>query len=106
MSPDDCVRQAEHFADLAHLILEKFAQRLDEFEAEFFRQAADVVMEFDVRAMPRVSVAGFNDIGVERSLCKKARVSDVLRLAAESLDELSADDLPLFLRVDDALQVA
>ena len=39
-----CLRQSEFQADLANFVFKKFAQRLDQFHAHFFRQAANVVM--------------------------------------------------------------
>src|SRR3712207_6968368 len=43
------VREAELAADLAHLVLEQRAQRLDECEGQVLGQPADVVVALDVR---------------------------------------------------------
>ena len=48
--PDDLVGQPEQVADLAYLVLEQLAERLQELEAELFGQAADVVVALDRRA--------------------------------------------------------
>ena len=34
MATDDLVRQAEPYAELAHFVLEQFAQRLEQLETE------------------------------------------------------------------------
>ena len=46
------LRQAQLQAELAHLVLEQVAQRLDQLEAEFRRQPADVVVRLDRRRRP------------------------------------------------------
>ena len=74
--PDDLLRQAEHFADLSHFILEQLAQRLDQFEAELFGQAADVVVQLDVGGGAGVAVAGFDHVGVERALGEELGACD------------------------------
>ena len=40
-------RQPERDAQLAHLVLEQFAQRLEQLQMQRFGQAADVVMRLD-----------------------------------------------------------
>ena len=45
---DHRLRQAQLLADLAHLVLEQVAQRLDQLEAQVRRQAADVVVGLDL----------------------------------------------------------
>src|SRR4029453_9929289 len=47
--PDDLVGQADEGADLADLVLEEFAQRLEELEAHVLGQAPDIVMRLDRR---------------------------------------------------------
>jgi hypothetical protein len=47
MAADQLLRQAQFAADLAHLVLEQLAQRLDQLELQVFRQAADVVVRLD-----------------------------------------------------------
>ena len=46
---DDLGGQAELAADLAHLVLEQLAQRLDQLQAHPLRQSADIVMALDRR---------------------------------------------------------
>ena len=68
MPPDDVLGQAQHFADLAHFVLEQLAQRLDQLEAQFLGQAADVVVQLDVGGRAGIAMAGFDHVGVERAL--------------------------------------
>ncbi len=97
-------------ADLAHLVLEQRAQRLDQGELQVVRQAADVVVGLDVRGAR--AAAGLHDVRVERALHQ-----EVDRLAVrtglgdhlaggllEDPDELAPDDLALLLGVADAGQ--
>ena len=78
VTPDDVLGQAERFADLADLVLEQVAERLDELEAEFLGQAADVVVQLDVGGRAGVAVAGFDHVGVERALGEELRAGDAL----------------------------
>ena len=48
LAQDHRVGQAQLQADLADLVLEQVAQRLDELEAQVGRQAADVVVGLDL----------------------------------------------------------
>ena len=48
LAQDHRLGQAQLQADLADLVLEQVAQRLDELEAQVGRQAADVVMGLDL----------------------------------------------------------
>ena len=77
---DDLRRQAELLADLADLVLEQRAQRLDQLELEVVGQAADVVVGLDVRGAG--AAAGLDDVRVERALDEEL---DLCRLGA-SLD--------------------
>ncbi len=49
MPPDQIFRQAEFAPDLAHFVLEQFAQRLDQLERMSARKPAHVVMRLDGR---------------------------------------------------------
>jgi hypothetical protein len=57
------VRQAQLLADLAHLVLEQVAQRLDELEAEVLGEAADVVVGLDLWAAFVSGGRGLDDVG-------------------------------------------
>ena len=47
MAVHHLVRQAERHAELAHLVLEQVAQRLEQLQAQRLGQAADVVVALD-----------------------------------------------------------
>ena len=47
MPPDDGLRQPEFAPEHAHLVLEQFAQRLDQLHAHALGQTADIVMRLD-----------------------------------------------------------
>ncbi len=47
MAADESLRQAELAAERAHLVLEQFAQRLDQLHVHALGQAADIVMRLD-----------------------------------------------------------
>ena len=66
LAPDDALGHAELEADLAHLVLEQRAQRLDQLELQVVGQAADVVVRLDVGRAG--AAAGLDDVGVERAL--------------------------------------
>ncbi len=115
MAPHDLIGNAQHFAEFANLVLEQVAERLDERELHVFGEPADVVVEFDVRALTRVAVARLDDIGVQRALRKEVeRVLhaghgsrlDRLRGGIEHIDEPLADAFALLLGVGDALEIA
>ena len=105
MAPHDLGWQAQLQANLAHLVLEERAQRLDEREGEVVGQAADVVMAFDV-GRP-CAAARLDHIWIERALHEEVhrpprlpRLShDVTSRILKDADELSSDDFALLLRV-------
>jgi len=47
MAADEGLRQAEFAAERAHLVLEQFAQRLDQLHVHALGQAADIVVRLD-----------------------------------------------------------
>ena len=117
MAPQNRLRHAKLAADLAHLVFEKLAQRLDELEFEVFGQPAHVVVAFDLARKPVFAGFGeacpfhlargraaFDDIWVQRSLHQKFSAVDFNRLFLENADELAPDDLALSLGVAHAMQ--
>ena len=106
MAPDDRVGEAEHLAELPHLVLEEIAQRLDELEAEILGKAADVVVQLDVRALPGVPVSRLDDVGVERALGEEAHfAADGRGALLEHVDEAVTDPRALELGIRDAVEV-
>ena len=94
-------------ADLAHLVLEQRAQRLDELELQVVGQPAHVVVALDGGRAG--AAAGLDDVRVERALHEELdRLvgvgDDRAGLLLEDPDELAADRLALGLRVGDAGQ--
>ena len=55
MAVDERRRQAELAAERAHLVLEQFAQRLDQLHVHAFGQAADIVVRLDGDRGPPVN---------------------------------------------------
>ncbi len=57
VSPDDGIGDAQDGAQGADFILEQLSDGFDEFEAEFFGEASDIVVEFDVGGVSRMAMA-------------------------------------------------
>ena len=106
MAIDHRVRQAECDAELAHLVLEQLAQRLEQLQAERRRQAADVVVALDRDRLLGLGAARLDHVGIDRSLRQPLGLLQLRRLAREDVDELAADDLALGLRIADAGELA
>ena len=109
MAADERLRQAELAAERAHLVLEQFAQRLDQLQPHALGQAADVVVALDRRRRAAGEGDALDHVGIERALREKldrpaAVAGDAARLALEHVDEQPADRLALGLRVVDALE--
>ena len=91
----------------AHLVLEQFAQRLDQLHVHALGQAADIVVRLDRHRRAAGERHRFDHVGIERALREEldraAPVGgDLCRLALERLDEQPADRLALGLGVGDA----
>src|SRR5690606_5910004 len=99
--PHELPRQAQCFAETAHLVFKQVTQRFDEFERHPFRKPTDVVMALDQAAAD----AGLDDVGVDRTLHEIAHVADAAGLLLEYPDELFSNDTPLVLRIRDARQL-
>jgi hypothetical protein len=99
MPADELFRQSELRADLAHLVLEEIAQRLEQVQIPALRQAADVVMRLDQVRLAGRGAGRFDDVGLDRALREPLHVANLLRLFVEHLDEEPADDLALMLGV-------
>ena len=106
MAHDDLPRQAQFSAEFANLVLEQAAQRLDQFELHFLRQAADVVMALDQRRRIATDRDRLDDVGIQRALCEKFCLADLACGFLENIDERVADNLALCLGIGDATQFA
>ena len=87
--------------DLAHLVLEQLAQRLDQRHPHPVRQAAHVVVALDHR---RLTDDGnrFDDIGIERALREKVDLAELRGFRLEDVDEGGADGFALLLGIGHA----
>ena len=107
MAADERLRQPELAAERAHLVLEQFAQRLDELHAHALGQAADIVVALDRHRGPAGKRHAFDHVGIERALSQEfdrafAVARDTARLRLERVDEQPADRLALGLGIVDA----
>src|SRR5690606_29980084 len=90
--------------DLAHLVLEEIAQRLDELELHPLRKPADVVVRLDELGLARRRAGRLDHVRIDRALREPLDAFEPMRLLLEHLDEEPPDDLALRLRILDALQ--
>ena len=107
MTADERLRQPKLAAERAHLVLEQFAQRLDELHAHALGQAADIVVALDGHRRAAGKRHAFDHVGIERALRQKvdrpfAIARDAARLRLERVDEQPADRLALGLGIFDA----
>ncbi len=105
MPPHPLFRQFERQADLAHLVFEQHAQRLNQLQAHLLRQTAYIVVRLDARCCRRCIVTGALDhVGIERPLRQEANRTALLiqpcRFFLEDANKLLADDLALPLGID------
>ena len=98
--------QAELAAERPHLVLEQFAQRLDQLHVHALRQAADIVVRLDGDRRAAGERHALDDVGIERALRQELGAADLLRLLLEHLDEQPADGLALGLRIGLAFERA
>ena len=87
MAEHDLARQSQLEAELAHLVLEQFTQRLEQLQMQRFRKTADVVMRLDVLRLARLGARRFDDVGIDRALREPFHVLELRRLALEHVDE-------------------
>ena len=104
MAADEGLGQAELAAERAHLVLEQFAQRLDQLHVHALGQAADIVVRLDRHRRPAGERHALDHVGIERALRQEFRAADLLRLGLEHVDEQPADGLALLLRIADAVE--
>ncbi len=97
--------QPQLSADLPHLVLEEFPQRLEKLEREPLRQAADVVVGLDRDRRAATGRQRFDHIGVQSALDQESDVGPTASgLLLEDLDEGVPDSPPLLLGIGDAGQ--
>ncbi len=98
------LRQAELAAERAHLVLEQFAQGLDQLHLHALGQTADIVMRLDGGRGPAQRRDAFDHVGIERALGQEFGAADLLGFGVEDVDEAGADDLALLFGVADAFE--
>ena len=98
---DEAFRQAEFLAERPHLVLEEFAQRLDQLHVHALGQAADIVMRLDGGGGGSGEGDAFDHIWIEGTLGEEIGAAQFLRFLIEYLDEKTPDRLPLLLGILD-----
>ena len=71
MAADEGLRQSQLTAERPHLVLEQFAQRLDQLHVHALGQAADIVVRLDRHRRAAGERHALDHIGVERALGQK-----------------------------------
>ena len=102
MAADERLRQAELAAERPHLVLEQFAQRLDQLHVHALGQAADIVVRLDRHRRAAGERHALDHVGIERALREEIGAADLLGLGLEHVDEQPADGLALDLGIADA----
>ena len=102
MPVDEGGGQPELAPERTHLVLEQFAQRLDQLELHALGQAADIVMRLDGGRRAAGRRHALDHVGIERALRQEIDRADLLGLRLEHIDEQLADHLALHLGVGDA----
>ena len=102
MAADEGFGQAKLAAQRPDLVLEQFAQRLDELHVHALGQAADIVVRLDGDRRAAGERDAFDHVGIERALGQELGAADLLRLLLEHVDEVLADGLALGLGIGDA----
>ena len=106
VAADEGVAQAQFAAQSADLVLEQFAQGLDQFQLHIVGQAADIVVALDDVGLAAGRGDALDHVGIEGALGQEFGALDLGGLAVEHLDEQAADGLALGLRVRNPGQFA
>ena len=99
MAADEGLGQAELAAEHADLVLEQFAQRLDQLHVHPLGQAADIVVALDRHRRPAGEADALDHVRIERALGEEIGAADLRRLRLEDVDEGLADELALGLGI-------
>ena len=100
------MRQPQGNAEFTDLVLEQFAQWLEQLQAKRLGQATNVVVTFDGMRLLVLGATRFDYIGVDRPLGQPLCPGQLLRFGLKHLHELATDDLALLLRIRHTLEVA
>ena len=104
MAADEGLGQAELAAERAHLVLEQFAQRLDQLHVHALRQPADIVVRLDGDRRAAGERHALDHVGIERALRQELGAAELFCFRLEHIDEELADRLALGLGIADALE--
>src|SRR5262245_35078758 len=105
MAADELLRQAELAAERAHLVLEQFAQRLDQLHVHALREPADIVVRLDRHRRPAGERDALDHVGIKRALRQEFSAANLLCFRLEYIDEQPADGLALLFRIGDAREL-
>ena len=94
MAADEDLGQAEFAAEHPHLVLEQFAQRLDQLHVHALGQAADIVVRLDRDGGAAGERHALDHVGIERALREEVRAADLLRFRSNT----SMNRRPMILR--------
>mgnify|MGYP000520507625 CR=1 FL=1 len=106
MAADEALGQAELAAEGADLVLEEFAQRLDQLQTHLLGQAAHIVVRLDRDRGTAREAHRLDHVWIERALREEGGAAHVGRMFLEHVDEEPADGLALHFRVRDTLERA
>ena len=106
MAADENFGQAEFAAQHADLVLEQFAQGLDQLHVHALRKTADIVVRLDRHRRAAGEGDALDHVGVERALREEIRAADLFRFRIEHVDEQAADGLALHFGIADAGELA
>src|SRR3546814_8315401 len=102
MASDEGVGQAQFAAELAHLVLEELAQRLDQLHVYALGKAADIVVALDGDRGSAGEANALDHVRIERALGQEIGAADLARFLLEHVDKRLADELALGLGIADA----
>jgi Sodium:sulfate symporter transmembrane region len=105
VTADESVGQAELAAERTHLVLEQFAQRLDQLHVHALRQATDIVVRLDRHRRAAGERHALDHVGIERALHQELGTAELVSVGLEHVDEQLADGLALRFRIIDADQL-
>src|SRR5436190_8279433 len=104
MAADEGLGQPELAAELAYLVLEQFAQRLDQLHVHAFGQAADIVVRLDGHRRPAGERYALDHVGIKRALRQELSAANFLRFLLEHIDEQAPDGLALHFWIANAFE--
>src|SRR3546814_9194515 len=102
MASDEGVGQAQFAAELAHLVLEELAQRLDQLHVHALGKAADIVVALDGDRGSAGEANALDHVRIERALGQEIGAAVLARSLLEPAVKGFAVELPFGLGLVDA----